>query len=358
MMKCLGISLLLLIDCTGHAAAIVISGWLTNVNGDDSPYEYAQLVATQEINFQQTPHTVVWNDVGVVGSTGTASFSDGWAGGSLLSYAFELTSGSVARGEIFYVGGAAQLLAGPGSASLAGERWLRTINTAITAGDGLGAADPNGVFGNGGPNADGIAVFRGLASALTSTTVPLDSVFFGNAVGTAHPPSGGFKAAENDRYTSAGVFGDPGNAYLFSDLAQNQFERLSGTYNVETQQWEVARTDMVITLNSGSQASDIGSGIILVPEPSAGLLVSGAIVLLGMRRRHPAFQSYSSPPARTGSKVGPVSNQAAIVPDDLGDCQEQRRTLQCEWRVRRRFEDDFKRRRSSLGRRGEDAVVR
>src|SRR5688572_18544529 len=72
-------------------SAIVISGWLTNVNGDDSPYEYAQLVATQNINFATTPYTVVWNDVGVVGSTGTASFSDGWAGGSLLSYAFQLT---------------------------------------------------------------------------------------------------------------------------------------------------------------------------------------------------------------------------------------------------------------------------
>src|SRR5687768_16981650 len=89
------------------ASAIVISGWLTNVNGDDSPYEYAQFVATRDIDFASTPFTIVWNDVGVVGSTGTASFSDGWSGGSRLSYAFELTTGSIAQGEVFYVGGSA-----------------------------------------------------------------------------------------------------------------------------------------------------------------------------------------------------------------------------------------------------------
>src|SRR5215218_470465 len=165
----------LLLQHAAHASPIVVSGWLTNVNGDDSPYEYAQFVATQDIDFAVTPFTIVWNDVGGVGSTGTASFSDGWAGGSLLSYAFQLTSGTVTRGEVFYIGGSAQLLAGPGSTSFAGERWLRTINTSITNGDGFGSADVTGVFGNGGPNADGIAVFAGLASSITSTTVPLDS---------------------------------------------------------------------------------------------------------------------------------------------------------------------------------------
>jgi len=137
----------------------------------------------------------------------------------------------------------------------------------------LGSADPTGVFGNGGPNADGIAVFSGPASGITPTTVPLDSVFFGTAVGTAHPPSGGFKAADNDRYTSTGVFGDAGNSFLFSDLQQNQFQRLSGTYNVVTMQWEVPRTGTVVTLNSSSQPSAIASSLTLVPEPSAGLLV-------------------------------------------------------------------------------------
>ena len=276
---------LFLIDLAAHASPIVVSGWLTNVNGDDSPYEYAQFVATQDIDFALTPFTIVWNDVGVVGSTGTASFSDGWAGGSLLSYAFQLTSGTVTRGEVFYIGGSAQLLAGPGSTSFASQRWLRTINTSLTGGDGLGSADSTGVFGNGGPNADGIAVFSGLASAITSTTVPLETVFFGTAVGTAHPASGGFKAADNDHYLSAGIFGDPGNDFLFADLAQNQFERLFGTYNWGTQQWDVPRTGSVVTLNSSSTSAAIASMITVVPEPSALLLAAGGMTALFAARR-------------------------------------------------------------------------
>lgn len=278
----------LAIAYTAPAASIVISGWLTNVNSDDSPYEYAQFVATQDINFAATPYTIVWNDVGVVGSTGTASFSDGWAGGSLLSYAFQLTSGTVTRGEVFYIGGSAQLLAGPGSNSFASKRWLRTINTTLSNGDGLGSPDATGVFGNGGPNADGIAVFSGLANAITPSTVPLDSVFFGNAVGTAHPATGGFKAANNDHYTSAGVFGDAGNDFLFGDLAQNQFARLSGTYNAATSQWDISRTGSVVTLNSASDVSAIASAIIVVPEPSAAVLAASAMIgILASRRRSP-----------------------------------------------------------------------
>jgi hypothetical protein len=275
----------LFIELAAHASPIVVSGWLTNVNSDDSPYEYAQFVATQNIDFAVTPYTIIWNDVGVFGSTGTASFSDGWAGGSLLSYAFQLTSGTLTRGEAFYIGGSAQLLAGPGSVSFADQRWLRTINTTLTGGDGLGAADSTGVFGNGGPNADGIAVFSGLAGTITSTTVPLDAVFFGTAVGTAHPASGGFKAATNDRYTSAGVFGDSGNDFLFPDLAQNQFLRLSGTFNSTTQQWTVPRTGSVVTLSGGSQSSAIAADVNVVPEPSAVLLTLGGAIAFAARRR-------------------------------------------------------------------------
>lgn len=282
---------LLLTALTAPASPIVVSGWLTNVSGDDSPYEYTQLVATQEIDFALTPFTIVWNDVGVAGSTGTASFSDGWAGGSLLSYAFQLTSGRVARGEVFYMGGSAQLLAGPGSASFADQRWLRTINTAAAGGDELGSADQTGVFGNGGPNADGIAVFAGLADAITATTVPLDTVFFGNTMGTARPNDGGFKAARNDRYTSAGVFGDAGNSFLFSDLQQNQFQRLAGTYNWASQQWEIARTGSVVQLSSASQVSAIATNITVVPEPTAaGMLALGGALALSSARRRKAGQ--------------------------------------------------------------------
>jgi hypothetical protein len=275
---------------SAYGSPIVISGWLTNVQGDDSPYEYTQLVATEPIDFSLTPYTIVWNDVGLVGSSGTASFSDGWAGGSLLSYAFQLTSGTVARGETFYIGGSAQLLTGSGSASLAGQKWLRSINTSVSGGDGLGIADPTGVLGNGGPHKDGIAVFAGLAGAITTTTVPLDTVFFGDpssSIGNAYPGpnNGGFKAADNDHYTSTGVFGDPGNTFFFPDLNQNQFMHLSGTYNYVTDTWEVARTATVLNLTTASPVSTIAAEITLVPEPGAGVLAVGAAVALFSSRR-------------------------------------------------------------------------
>src|SRR5262245_51117990 len=254
---------------TANGAPIVISGWLTNVNGDDSPYEYAQFVATQDINFAATPFTIVWNDVGTVE---TNLIPQGWAAGSSISYAFQLTTGTIARGEVFYVGGSGQVLAGPGSTSFASERWLRAINTTSSGGDGLGTPDSTGVFGNGGPNADGIAVFAGLAGAITPTTVPLDSIFFGVTVGTAHPGTGGFKAADNDHYSSAGVFGDAGNSFLFFDLAQNQYQRLSGRFNWLTGEWEIPRSGEVVTLNSSSQVSAIATGITLVPEPGVSFV--------------------------------------------------------------------------------------
>jgi hypothetical protein len=86
-------------------------------------------------------------------------------------------------------------------------------------------------------------------------------------VGTAHPAAGGFKAAQNDYYISAGVFDEPGNSFLFADLAQNQFQC----------------TATVITLTTASQPSDIPTGIALVPEPSTALLAVGAPVLLAIR---------------------------------------------------------------------------
>lgn len=280
----LGVLAFALASSPASGAPIVVSGWLTNVNSDDSPYEYAQFVATEDINFASTPFTIVWNDVG---TTETSLIPQGWAAGSTISFAFQFTSGTVARGEVFYIGGSGQVLAGPGSTSFAGERWLRVINTTISGGDGLGVPENSGVFGNGGPNADGIAVFAGLAGAITPTTVPLDSVFFGVNVGTAYPGpgNGGFKPADNDHYSSAGVFGDGQNLFLFGDLAQNQFQRLAGTYNWFTGLWEVPRSGAVVNLNNSSQVSAIASQITLVPEPATGLIGICVLAAIHSRRR-------------------------------------------------------------------------
>jgi hypothetical protein len=257
------------------AAPIVISGFMANPAGTDSPYEYVQLIATENINFSSSSYSVV------VSNNGTAT-SSGWAAGSGLSYGFNLTSGTVSRGDVFYVGGSGKLINGGSSTDISSATWLRTINTGTTSGDGFGSANSGGVFGNGGSNADGIAVFSGLTSSITSSTIPVDAVYFGTAVGTAKPATGGYKMPNNDRYTSTGVFGDTGNSYLYADPGSGAYTKLTGTYNYLTDTWSTARTGSQVA--SPTALSSISTEITLVPEPaSLGLL--GLASVAGLRRR-------------------------------------------------------------------------
>jgi len=72
---------------------LIISEILTNPNGNDSPLEYVELLATTNINFATTPYSVVFTD------NGTAT-SNGWKAGSSITYAFLINSGSVTAGQV------------------------------------------------------------------------------------------------------------------------------------------------------------------------------------------------------------------------------------------------------------------
>jgi hypothetical protein len=255
------------------SGSVIISGFMANPTGTDSPYEYVQLVATSTINFSTTPYSVV------VANNGTAT-SAGWNAGGGLTYGFTINSGTVTPGDVFYVGGNGKLVNGAGSSSLATLTWLREINTGTTPGDGFGTAAAGGVFGNGGANADGIAVFDTDAASLTASTVPLDAVFFGTGVGTAKPATGGYQVPANDLFTG-GIFGATGNTTLFADPASGAYTKLSGTYDWSTHSWSIARTGSLVA--SPTSISSITSGIASVPEPTAALL--GSVGLLGLLRR-------------------------------------------------------------------------
>lgn len=257
-------------------ADIVISGYMANPAGTDSPNEYIQLVATKNIDFSVTSYSVV------VANNGVAT-SNGWVNGGAISYKFDMTSGTVNQGEVFYVGGSGKLINGPNSADLSSQKWIRAINTGTTGGDGFGAAAASGVIGNGGTNADGIAVFSG--TSLTASSKPLDALFFGTGVGTAKPASGGYVMPDNDRYSnSQGTFGNGTNTFLFSDPASGGYTKLSGTYSLDTNSWTVARTG--ISVGSPTSIADISSGILFssVPEPSS-LLALGFVASLGLFHR-------------------------------------------------------------------------
>jgi len=253
-------------------AQIIITGYMANPAGTDAPYEYVQLIATQAINFSTTPYSLVWNN------NGTAT-SAGWAAGAAISYKFDLTTGSVVAGQVFYVGGSGKLINGIGTTDISGLTWIRAINNGTTAGDGFGTASASGTFGNGGANADGIAVFLG--TTVTSSTIPVDAIFLGTGVGTAKPASGGYVLPTNDIYNNAqGTFGNGTNTTFFSDPASGTFIKLSGTYNAVTSTWTTARTASSIA--SPTLISDIACAFtVVLPTPEINVKGNGVNITDG-----------------------------------------------------------------------------
>ncbi|HTJ00589.1 MAG TPA: PEP-CTERM sorting domain-containing protein [Dongiaceae bacterium] len=252
---------------------MAISGYMVNPPGTDSPYEYVQLVALQSIDFSAHNMSVV------VCNNGTATTA-GWAAGGTVSYKFNLTSGSVTAGEIFYVGGSGKLINGAGSTDISSANWLYTINTATTGGDGFGSAASN-VFGNGGSSPDGIALFN--TTTVTSSTVPVDAVFYGSGTGSVvNGGVDGYQLPVNDLYNGGKL---QTTSTLLPDPAGGDFTKLSGTYDTSSGTWTMARTGTII--NSPAQLSDIASQITTVPEPASLAVVGlGSLLALGTLRRH------------------------------------------------------------------------
>lgn len=232
---------------------IIISGFLANPAGTDGNYEYIQLKATQAIDFSINNYCVV------VANNGTPGVS-GWAQGGSTTYKFNLTSGTVAQGDIFYVGGSGKLINGAGSTDISSARWIRTISVATIAGDGFGNLNTFGVFGNGG-TADGLAVFQG--TTINANTIPLDAVFYGtsNNVSTFS-----YTVPNNDLYSnSQGYFGQGTNTTYFAgaETSTGVFIKLTGVFNLSTSTWTTNRTPSTIALSSSSTLLDIESGITL-----------------------------------------------------------------------------------------------
>lgn len=257
MKKLLTVLCLLLFAKLGFSQ-IVISGYLPNPGGTDGNYEYVQLVATENINFATTPYTIVWLN------NGTAT-TKGWVNGGSTSYSFVISSGTVNKGDVFYVGGDGKLISGSGSTDISSLNWLRTINTSTTGGDVFGAANSGGSLGNGTGNADAVGVFAGQLTTTDSTKKPIDCVFYGSGVGTAYVSSTqGYTVADNDLYSSSqGLMGEGTNTTIMLNPSSNGFVSLTGTYNTGTKTWTTARTSSSITLSLSSVAADIASAITL-----------------------------------------------------------------------------------------------
>jgi hypothetical protein len=223
-----------------------------NVHGDG--YEYVQLMAVKDINFAVTPYSVI-----ICRNTSTATpTAKAWVEGGNRTYKFNLTEGTVSRGEFFYIGGKAKALNGyssnatnvtassidgsvqskvwtghpieipawaaqnsgttqstGGIISMRDAKWIRTKAYISEEGDdGIGNATTanNSNILNNTPNpttsypgtfgVDGIAVYEG--TEVDEHTVPIDVIFFGeNAAGAANYNANGigYTVPLNDLYS-------------------------------------------------------------------------------------------------------------------------------------------------------------
>lgn len=206
----------------GQNPGLLISEFHQNPGGLDSPYEYVELLATDDIDFSVTPYTII------VSNNGTAT-ANGWIEGGSISYAFEITTGTVTVGDVVYVGGTDMAPTGTK---------LRVIDTGVDGGDGgIGNFNTGGVFGNGGGNADGIAVFNVDVASITAETVPTDALFYGTDIGSAAIDAvTGYQLPVNDHYA--------GGKLLLDSFygADEDLTVLTGVYNLETFEFVEARS--------------------------------------------------------------------------------------------------------------------
>jgi hypothetical protein len=227
----------LVIKISAQNPGLVISEFFPNPAGTDSCHEFVELIATKPINFGLTPYTIIVNNNG----NATAS---GWIAGGAISYAFAITSGTVAAGNVVYVGGSCMVPAG---------QKLRVINVKNTNGDGgIGTAATAGVFGNGGANADGVAVFDLPIGAITSSSVPRDALFFGTGLGTAIVNAGvdGYQMPINDLYSGGKL--NTGN-FFTADPGPDVITA-TGIFNTTNNSWTQSRTFSITPFASQTNA--------------------------------------------------------------------------------------------------------
>ncbi len=237
---------------------LLISEFLADPAGTDAPFEWVELIATKNIDFGVTPYTVV------VANNGTAT-TKGWRAGGVLSYAFQISSGVVNTGDVFYVGGSSMAPTGTK---------LRIINNVTTAGDGFGSI--GGSLGNGGANADAVGVFDVPSAAIDSSTVPVDAIFFGSGLGNAIVNAGanGYTLPTNDRYSNGHL--NAGSFFAPNSVSGSHF-KATGSYNFESGIYTMPRvwTVQPAFTDGTSSVSIIGNNTYLWSNTSTTQDISG-----------------------------------------------------------------------------------
>lgn len=260
-------------------ASVIITGFMADVKGGDGNYEYMQFMATEFIDFSKTPYSVVvTNNAGATNPTGFPTL--GWATGSRAAtgssrtFKFNLTSGTVNKGEFFYVGGAGKMINGSGSTSMNGSKWIRAFDYTKQDGDGFGLKT-TGLFANSG-NASGFAIFKG--TLVDGDTDPVDVVFIGSG-GSLYSAAAqqGYRIANTDFYDKVDVLSDnltptpfyrSGNNminFIYTEADIGYFNKLGGVYNPTLGKWMKARRQIAFPLTKTSALTEIEG---VFPAPS------------------------------------------------------------------------------------------
>ncbi|MES2268395.1 MAG: DUF5689 domain-containing protein [Bacteroidota bacterium] len=240
---------------------IIIAGYLTDPTGVDANQEYIQLMATKDLDFAATNFSLVTcNNAG----TNPAPVN-GWAQGLARTYKINLTSGTVKKGQFFYVGGNKNIW-GAGSTDISNANWISSTQYSIVDGAGFGTATGNLLANSG--NVAGIAIFAGTTVDATST--PLDVVMYGGTgtVYAAGPPEVGYRITNTDYYSTINpvtrqnqaFYGGGTNKSRLTLPATGNFSQLGGVYDAVTGRWTTGRTVTSIPLTKTSTLSQIETG--------------------------------------------------------------------------------------------------
>lgn len=257
--------------------SMVFTGFASDVAGGDAPYEYMQFKATRDINFAVTPFSVVTtNNAGATIPTGFPA--NGWATGQAKTFKFNLTSGTVAKGEFFYVGGSGKLIDGPGSTDISSSKWIRAFNYSTTAGDGFGTAT-SGLLANSG-NAFGMAIFEG--TTVTVDTAPIDAIFVGSggALYDPTPPAKGYRIPNSDLYDKVDPItlipqpfyrqGSNTINFIYNTADLGYFYKLGGVYDTNLGKWTKARTQSNHLMTKSSSIAELEADTYRVIQDGSG----------------------------------------------------------------------------------------
>ncbi|WP_295769885.1 DUF5689 domain-containing protein [uncultured Mucilaginibacter sp.] len=242
-------------------SAVIITGYLTNPTGADNNYEYIQLKATRDIDFAVTNFSLVTcNNAG----SGPVPVN-GWAIGGTRSYKFNLTSGTVKKGQYFYVGGNKNIF-GANSTDMSSSVWANSTLYSNVNGADFGTATTNLLANSG--NIAGIAVFQG--TTVDGSTVPLDVIMYGGAGNfySAGPPEIGYRVTNTDYYGTINpisgalqnFYGSGTNTQKLGLPANENFVQLGGVYDAVSGRWTTPRTLTSIPLTPTSPVTTLEVG--------------------------------------------------------------------------------------------------